>query len=163
MATILVVEDGTGKANANTYATEAELLQYADDRATTLAGNCNTLLIRAMDYIEQQSFKGEKNTKAQALQWPRINVWIDGFTVDNTEIPQLLKDAQLEAALAVDAGNNPMASIGRETKREKLEGLEVEYMDGARGDTFNRALETKLTRLLKTSGGGGMNASAWRA
>lgn len=161
MATI-IIEDGTGKTDSNSYASAAELATYAADRGVVLTGTDTILLIQAMDYIEQQPFKGEKNTKEQALQWPRINVWIDGFTVSNTEVPLLLKEAQLEAALATDAGNNPLSSIDRETKREKIDGLEVEYMSGARGDTFNRALETKLRKLLK-AGSGGMNAVAIRA
>lgn len=161
MATI-IVEDGTGKTDSNSYASAADLATYAADRGVTISGTDTILLIQAMDYIEQQPFKGEKNTKEQALLWPRINVWIDGFTVSNTEIPLLLKESQLEAALAVDAGNNPMGSIDRETKREKIDGLEVEYMSSARGDTFNRALETKLRKLLK-AGSGGMNAVAIRA
>lgn len=161
MATI-VIEDGTGKTNSNSYASAAQLATYAADRGVTITGTDTELLIAAMDYIELQPFKGDKGTKEQALVWPRYNVWIDGFAIDFDEIPIQLIESQLEAALATDAGVNPMASVGRETKREKLDGLEVEYMDGARGTTFNTALENKLRKLLKT-GTGGINAVAVRA
>lgn len=153
MATI-VIEDGSQVAGANSYVTEAELTTYATDRGLTLTGTPAVLLIQAMDYIEEQDFKGFKTSKEQPLQWPRYGVWIDGYDIASDVIPQLLKDCQMEAALATDAGNNPLSSVGREVKRQKLEGLEVEYMDGARFDTYNRALETKLQRLLKVGGSG---------
>jgi hypothetical protein len=161
MATI-VVEDGTGLANSNSYASEAQLATYAADRNVTVTGTASVLLITAMDYIEQQPFKGNKNTKEQALQWPRFSVWIDSYSIDSDEIPLLLLEAQMEAALAVDAGNNPSGTVDRATKREKLDTLEVEYMDGARDQEFNRALETKLRKLLRV-GTGGISAVTIRA
>jgi hypothetical protein len=161
MATI-VVEDGTGLANSNSYASEAQLATYAADRNVTVTGAADVLLVTAMDYIEQQPFKGNKNTKEQALQWPRFSVWIDSYSIDSDEIPLLLLEAQMEAALAVDAGNNPSGTVDRATKREKLDTLEVEYMDGARDQEFNRALETKLRKLLRV-GTGGISAVTIRA
>jgi hypothetical protein len=161
MATI-VVEDGTGLANSNSYASEAQLTTYAADRNVTVTGAAAVLLITAMDYIEQQPFRGNKNTKEQALQWPRFSVWIDSYSIDSDEIPLLLLEAQMEAALAVDIGNNPSGTVDRATKREKLDTLEVEYMDGARDQEFNRALETKLRKLLRV-GTGGISAVTIRA
>jgi hypothetical protein len=161
MATI-VVEDGTGLANSNSYASEAQLTTYAADRNVTVTGTAAVLLITAMDYVEQQLFKGTKNTKEQALQWPRFSVWVDSYSIDSDEIPFLLLEAQMEAALAVDIGNNPSGTVDRATKREKLDTLEVEYMDGARDQEFNRALETKLRKLIRV-GTGGISAVAIRA
>lgn len=161
MATI-VVEDGSGLLTSNSYASEAELTAYAADRGVTIAGINAELLILAMDYIEQQKFKGTKNTQPQALQWPRYGVVIDSYVIDSDDIPLLLKEAQMEAALATDAGNNPSGSVDRSTKRETLGPMTVEYMDGARDQTYNRALETKLTKLLRR-GSGGISAMAFRA
>lgn len=144
----IIVEDGTGIANSETYVTEQELADYAANRGITLTGVEAELLTTAMDYIESRPFKGGKNTAAQALQWPRNGVWVDGFRVDSASIPQLLKDAQMEAALATDAGNNPSGTVDRATKREKLEGLEVVYMDGAAATKTNRALNMKLSKLV---------------
>jgi len=160
----LVIEDGTGKTDSNTYASEAEFVAYAAARGVTVANNITDeqLLITAMDYIEQQPFKGFKNTKEQALQWPRSNVKIDGYYVDTDEIPLLLKEAQMENALGIDAGNNPLATEGRSTKREKVDVIEVEYMDGSRTSTYLVAAESKLSKLLK-SGSGGISVRAIRA
>jgi hypothetical protein len=38
---------------------------------------------------------------------------------------------QMEVSIAIDAGNDPSANVGRATKREKVGDIEVEYMDSA--------------------------------
>jgi len=160
MATI-TVETGTGSASSNSYISAADFETYASDRDITLNGDSAVLLITAMDYIEQQPFKGLKGTDAQALQWPRYGMSIDGYYVDNDEIPQLLKDALCEVAIGVDAGNNPLLTEDRATKKEKVGEIEVEYMDGARNSTYLKAAENKLQKLLK-AGSGGFSAVAIR-
>ena len=160
MATI-VVEDDTGLTNSNSYISETDFETYASDRGITLTGDSNVLLIQGMDYIEQQPFKGYKNSDTQALQWPRGGVSIDGYYVGTDEIPTLLKDALCEQAIGIDGGNNPLSVEERATKREKVGDIEVEYMDGARNTTYLAAAENKLTKLLK-SGSGGISTVAIR-
>jgi len=111
----LVIEDGTGKADAQSYASEAEIAAYALERGITVSGTDTELLIQAMDYIETKNFIGDKNTKEQALQWPRINAVTDGFYIDTDEIPLSLINSQIEVALSIDGGVNPMSSETRET------------------------------------------------
>lgn len=158
----IIVEDGTGKTNSNSYVSEAELATYMTDRGLTLTGTAATLLIQAMDYIESQPFKGVKGSDTQALQWPRWGVVIDGYAIDTDEIPTLLKESQMEATIGIDGGNNPLANVERATKMEKVGEIEVEYMDGARDSVYVTAAETKLKKLLKM-GSGGMSAVAIRA
>lgn len=164
MAT-LVQEDGTAKTNSNTYALEADLTTYASDRGITLTAADDPakaqLLIQAMDYIEEQPFKGNKGSDAQALQWPRWGVVVDGYYVDTDAIPDRLKEAQMEVAIGIDGGNNPLANEDRSTKKEKVGDIEVEYMDSARNYTYLKAAETKLQKLLRT-GSGGINTVAIR-
>ena len=161
MATI-VVETGSGSASANSYISEADFATYATDRGVTIAGTAAELLIQAMDYLEQQPFKGVKGSDAQALQWPRWGVAIDGYSVDSDEIPQLLIDAQCENAIGIDAGNNPLAAVTRATKSEKVGDIAVTYMDGAMDSTYLAAAESKLSKLLK-AGSSGINAVVIRA
>lgn len=158
----IIIEDGTQVAGANSYITEAELTTYATDRGVTIAGNNDELLIQAMDFIEQQSFKGYKYTDAQPLQWPRSDVYIDGYRVEVTEIPQLLKDALAETALAIDGANNPLNNIDRQTKREKVGEIEIEYMDNASSSTYVPKISNKLRKLI-TGGNGGNNIRVGRA
>ena len=82
------------------------------------------------------------------MQWPRYDVYIDGFTIDSNEIPTLLKDLQAEVALAVDAGNNPLSTVPRAVKKQKVDVIEIEYADNASPFVRNRkikALERKIT------------------
>lgn len=146
----LIIEDGTGKIDSQSYASEAVFAAYAAARGVTIAGTDTELLITAMDYLESKTFIGDKNTREQALQWPRINVVVDGWYVDSDEIPQLLIDAQCEIAISIDGGTNPLTNQDRSTKREKVGEIEVEYMDGARDSTYLMAAETKLKKLVRS-------------
>lgn len=147
MATI-VIEDGSQVAGANSYATEAELTTYATDRGVTISGTASVLLVQAMDYIESRNYQGFKASSTQPLVWPRYGVMVDGYQLASDEIPQLLKDAQLETAISIDSGDNPTATIGRTTKREKLGDLELEYADSASAGNTYRAINSKLSKLL---------------
>ena len=86
------------------YTTDDEYQEYAAARGYIISGNAIVQLQLALDWLELQSFKGEKTDPLQKLEWPR-----DG----NTEIPDKIVRAQLEAALVYNAGGNLMASIGK--------------------------------------------------
>jgi len=152
--TVIVVEDGTVVTGANSYVTEAELTAYATARNVTLTGATDELIVQAMDYIEGLSYIGVKSTSAQPLQFPRYNVVVDGYLIETATILQILKDGQMEAAIAVDAGNDPLANVTRQTKKEKVDVLEVEYMDNAVSNTIVKKISTKLRKLLVNSNGG---------
>lgn len=105
-----VVEDGTGIANANSYASVTEADSYFSDRGFTTWTGTNAekqgWLIQATDYIDSRfyaRFKGsvEFPDTPQALQFPRIG--ITGFT----GIPLTLKRAAFEYALRAKA--SPLA------------------------------------------------------
>jgi hypothetical protein len=147
MATI-IVETGAGLTNSNSYVSESDLATYASDRGITITGTAAVLIIQAMDYLESRQFLGTKSDIDQALQWPRFGVEVDAYYVDSDEIPTLLKQAEMEICIAIDGGVNPLANLGRETKREKVGDLEVEYAVGARPDTYLTAAEAKLRKLL---------------
>ena len=149
----LILEDGTGKADAQSYASEAELAAYALARGITVTGTDTELLITAMDYIESHNFIGYKYSSTQALLWPRDNVYIDGYYIDRDEIPTLLKEAHIESALSIDGGVNPLADIGRAVKSEKVDVIEVEYMDNASESTYISSINAKLDKLIKSRTG----------
>ncbi len=153
MATI-VVETGQGLANSNSYVSEAEVATYATDRGITLTASEDVLIIKAMDYLETLNYIGDKQTEAQALQWPRDNVYIDDFYIEPTTIPQELKNAQMSLCMSIDDGTDPMATIGRATKKEKVDVLEVEYMDNAASKAIVTSVNRMLSKLLKGGGVG---------
>ena len=86
------------------YTTDDEYQDYAAARGYIISGDPIVQLQLALDWLELQPFKGEKTDPLQALEWPR-----DG----NTDIPDKIVQAQLEAALVYNAGGNLMASIGK--------------------------------------------------
>ena len=151
---VIVVEDGTGLIISNSYVSAADLATYAADRGVTLSGTPAVLLIQAMDYIESLLFIGYKLTQTQALQWPRGDVYIDGYYESSDEIPQLLIDALCEFVIGIDGGVNPLANQGRETIREKIGEIEIEYSSGSRSETYLTAAHTKINKLVKSFGGG---------
>lgn len=154
MAATITVEDGTQVTGANSYVTTAELSTYADERGVTIsAAEQEDLLIEAMDYIESQSFKGYKLTETQALQWPRGDVLVDGYYIDTDEIPTLLKEAQMESALAIDAGNSPIANIERKKDRVVVGEIEVEYSSSSSSQVILQKVDLKLRKLIKNGGG----------
>ena len=150
----IVVENGTVVSGANSYVTEAELATYAADRGVTISGTASVLLIQAMDYLESLNYIGIKYSEDQPLQWPRDEVYIDGYYIERTTIPNELKNGQLAAALAIDAGNNPLSTVDRATKREKVDVIEVEYMDNAPAEAVVRTINAAMRKLLASSTGG---------
>lgn len=104
---MLIVEDGTGKENSNSYVD----VEYADayflDRGITKWADLQdkaVRLIRGTDFIDNVfKWKGKKKTQEQALHFPRINLLDDdGYTVEG--IPDRLKQAVCEASLMSNEG-----------------------------------------------------------
>lgn len=105
----LVVEDGTGLATAESYESVANADVFvakwygADtdwDGATT--GEKETALRKATRFIDGEYGRrwfGTRTNETQALDWPLEGVVdLDGFAIDNNEIPQAVKDAVCEMA-----------------------------------------------------------------
>lgn len=151
MATI-IVEDGSIVENANSYVTTNELQTYATDRGITLTNDLSELLIKASDYVESFSFKGIKYSATQSMQWPRSSVYIDSYLVDDDEIPQLLKNAQMATAVAIDEGNNPLATIIQNAKRKKVDTLEIEYFY-ATSTPIIKTIYIYLNKLIASGNG----------
>ena len=168
MATI-IVEDGSGVPNANSYVSVAELQQYADDRGIELVGDLSQLIINAMDYIESLNYKGVKKDKNQSLKWPRKYVIIDGYSgcgcsyFPDDEIPSLLKKALMATAVAVDQGNSPLAVVDRAVKREQVDVISVEYMDNASSSIIDPTINAALAPLLDGFGGSSLQFKVGKA
>ena len=150
------VEDGTNVAGANSYLSVGDADTYHDDRGNSLWAGADSVkeaaLIKATDYLSQRygaRWKYDKTNDSQALDWPR-----DGFSdVASNEIPQQLKDATALLALeALSTDLNPSLSRGGAVKREKVDVIEVEYMDGASSQTARPAIDGLLHSFISGSG-----------
>ena len=149
----IIVEDGSGVLGANSYINGAGLDAYGLARGISFVGDKDVLLTLAALYIEQLPFIGDKKTKAQPIQWPRYNATIDRFNILSTEIPQQLIDLQCEVAIAIGDGDDPLSTVGRAVKREKVDTIEVEYADNAAPFAYNRKIKALEKKLTTISGG----------
>ena len=118
------------------YTTDDEYQEYATARGYIISGDSIVQLQLALDWLELQPFKGEKTDPLQALEWPR-----DG----NTDIPDKIVQAQLEAALVYNAGGNLMASIGKMVTEKTVGPLTTKYAEGGP----QTIMYPKLTMLLR--------------
>jgi len=80
MALTLIKEDGTGKADANSYASVADGDSYHDGHlyaSAWIAASADqkaTALVMASRLIDAEyQFNGVRAVDSQALQWPRVN------------------------------------------------------------------------------------------
>lgn len=155
MAINLVVEDGTGKVDANTYITVEEARKYAEDRGVTLDADDDKVaanLILAVDYMESHtSYRGRVSNRLQALSFPRYGLMYRGQYLPNSVIPKKVKDAQAQLLLDIkESGALISASQQFALKRKKLEGLgEFEYAVGSNATYSAKASHTVYDSLMK--------------
>ena len=124
--TTLVVEDGTGKTDANSYCTVAYADTYhatytaSSDWSGATEANKIAALIKGTMYIDLkygQRWKGYKargygDEDEQALDWPQIgNYDADGWPYDEMTIPARIKQAACEAALRALLGDDLLGTV----------------------------------------------------
>ena len=148
----IIVEDGSGVPNANSYGDVAGLTAYAAARGVTIVGDPEVLLIKSMDVIEGESFRGYKSNSEQALSFPRYGITIDGVVFDSDEIPKQLVEGQYELCIIIDEGNDPLNNTNRVKSSVSVGPISVTYKDGS-DEVLTYRYTNKLKDLL-TSGGG---------
>lgn len=154
----IIVEDGTIVTGANSYVSEAEFQAYADARGETISGNLEQLLIKSMDYIESLEYIGWKAYSTQPMQWPRGGVRIDGYLIIPSTIPKELKNGQIETALSIDRGQDPMQDVDVPKQHVRVGDLEVTY-SGNRSTVLVQKISNALRKLLKGGAGGSFDVS----
>lgn len=162
----LIVEDGTGLADAESYISVAEADTYHSIRgnttwATLLVAEKEQALRRAMDYLSQaygDRWLGERHTLTQAQDWPRSGMRFRGRSLVTGEIPESLKNAVAELAWRAAAKVELLADVTPEDriKREKIGPLETEYEGNGLTRTKYHVIDA-LLRSFITSLGGGVN------
>ena len=134
MPITIIVEDGSGVANANSYVDVADARTYAANRGVTLSVDDDIVasqLIRACDYLEAQEcrYQGSRTSAAQALAWPRKDVELHCEAVPSNVIPVSLIAAQIQLAMAIHAGFDLQPTISPQdyVTREKVGPIETHY------------------------------------
>lgn len=145
----LVIENGTGLSNSESYVDVAYVDAYFLKRGNTewdSITNKESRIVLAMDFIENNyTYIGTKLLSTQSLSFPRL---IDGETV----LPPLsLKNSVCELALKANSGDL-LQDTGKTTIREKVGTLEVEY-DANQDDltSYNYVNKLLAPYLVSTS------------
>lgn len=159
----LIVEDGSGLQNANSYCDLDYALEYCTNKgyASWLSLSENeqkVFIIRGTEFIDNfYMWKGRKGKGSQALSFPRLDLYDDDHYLING-IPDKLKKACLEAAfLNSTSGADTLFTTKDENgaiKRQKVDSLEVEYFSNQQNETNQNAVDYTtiydiLNKLLK--------------
>ncbi len=172
----LIVEDGTGKVDAESFCSVDFADTYHANRNVAEADWFGLdppvkegLLRKATDYIQQQysdRWRGTRRTYAQALDWPRAYVLrseaniFDGPTSSNyywwneNEVPTPLKNAC--AVLAFKAQTAELSpDLDRRTTEETVGPITIKYADGSqeREAVEFPEIDAMLRRLLDDDDG----------
>lgn len=158
----LIVEDGTGVVDANSYNTLQELRDYATLRGVTLPTDAalTAFAVIATDYLESfgDRFVGTLTNVDQALSWPRSNVLkSDGSPFPTNSIPKALKFAQCQLCVEQNNGIVIMPSVdntGGFVIREKIDTIETMYSQKVVPSTqpYLPLVDSLLQSLLQNGG-----------
>ena len=146
---MFIVEDGTGLPNANSLASVQEFKDYYTLRNIDISTLTDTqiegFLVLGTDYIVQKyDFKGSKLKDTQSLPFPRV--------VNNETIfPTNVKYATILLAFKSQNGSL-LADSQQQVKKEKVDVLEVEYMDGSSSEVVYNDVLGYLKPYLSNAG-----------
>jgi len=161
----IIVEDGTGKGDANAYASvahgdayhEGHLYATAWTAATT--PNKEKALVMATRLIDSQyQFAGWKASTAQALQWPRASC-LDPDGEDDLPadaVPQAIRDATCELARELLVADRTAAPEGEGLKYDNTGTTQRGYDKNDTRPVIShvaQALLAKYGGLLKSRSG----------
>jgi len=162
----IVVEDGTGKADAVSYATVAQYKTYCDARGISYSGVTDAVieqsLVKATDAMTQMyssRWSGYRhNPTIQTLDFPRYLCEIKGRAamypvyVETTVVPTDVIHACI--VLAIESQSTTLIpNLEPAVIREKIDVIEVEYETNSLPYTQYRAVDLMLQPYL--NGGGG--------
>ena len=156
----MIVEDGTGKADANSYVS----VEFADDyfsaRGATEWASLGddakeAALVNATDYIDNVfQWLGKKEFDGQSLRFPRVGV-VDYDGTEISGIPNRLKQAVCDAALITSGGTElfEVAEQNGDVVSETITTLSFTYSkNGSRSTTSTTlydSINTKLRGLFR--------------
>lgn len=139
----IVVEEGAGLSNAESYCSVADADAYHAARGRTDWAALTTLqkessLRVATDYMERTfgtRWRGRVTSASQALSWPRVGAQRQGFPgfLSSNSVPDLVRNACAELALAssvIDLSSDLTSEASGAVIKEKVGPIEVTYAEG---------------------------------
>lgn len=168
---VFTVEDGTGLADANSYATVAFYRSYFADRGvdvtTETDGQIQGWLVQATDYIGTRwegRLKGWPISQTQALHFPAEGVYLGCHLQPTSPLPTALQKATVEYARLAKSGplyltpTTDASGLMLAGRREKVGPLEQEftYLGGVAYTVRKLPVPDRLMASLLTGSGGGL-------
>jgi hypothetical protein len=156
----LVVENGTGMSNAESYVSVADADAYhvAHTGSTTWAAASNTAkeiaLRRATSYVDEKwadQWKGSRMAFSQALRWPRVGALdLDGLLIPTAPIPVRLRNAVAEIAAEIIDGTDPDPTETNEgaTTSESISVGPISISESFSGSSSQQPKFTKAARMV---------------
>lgn len=154
---LLIVEDGTGKPDANTYVDLQTFLDFCTmydyaDVLTLEEEQQVAALLKAKDYVETFYYRGIPSVQDQALAFPRMECFPAGafLSIASDKIPDKIKRAQMSAAVlsAQDIDLQPTIQPGGFVVKEKVGPIETQYADGV-SNGMSTPVFTSVDSLLQ--------------
>lgn len=138
----LIIEDGSEVINANSFVTDLEYTTYATAKGLVVAATAELRevdLFAGMDYLasKESYLQGRRVSSTQAVLYPRIGVYIFGYSVASDAIPDNLKRSQMEAAAYSTSGTLLSNTEITNAQTEKLDTLSITYFKGGSTSTVN--------------------------
>lgn len=164
----LIVEDGTARADAESYISAADATTYHAARGNTawtaLSLSAKEQALRkATDYMVQVyslQWAGIRHTTTQALDWPRDNVLVlsMGASFGTIYYPNNIVPVEVQRACAELALRSLTAElapdVGRQVVRQKIDVIDTEYSTYAQPFTRYRAVDNTLAKFFGGSSAG---------
>ncbi len=151
----LIVEDGSGRADATAYADMPYADAYHGARgnaawaAAELAAR-QAALVKASDCLDAvYRFRGARLRESQALAWPRVGAADDGGTA-LAGVPEAVRRACVELALRALAEELlPDERRGGQVLSESLGPISATYAPGAPAGTVRRLVDGLLRQMVR--------------
>lgn len=151
----LIVEDGTGKPDAESYASVAMADLFHTSRGNAAWAALTTEqkeinLRKATDWLGERyatRWAGLRASTLQALDWPRAGVCVDRVVIASNALPAALIRATVELALKTTEGALTVDETAQ-VKSETVGPISTTYADGARQQTRFASVENTLEPLV---------------
>lgn len=151
----LIVEDGTGIVDANTYVSVDDHIAFCAMYGVTVEADAAQIaLITAMDYIASKDYQGTKEFDTNDLDFPRLHMRIKGQEITDLQSLAKIQRVQNEFGLAAAQGVNPLAIKDRVVQSESFGPFSKTYASGQATTATNPRLDIYLKPLLKNNKGG---------
>lgn len=124
---LVIVEDGTGRPDANSFVPLEKLVFYRNYYGFPLPSTENeqrALLLRAAATMNSMEWKGRKTRDTQAMAWPRRQCKVGMEILSETFVPFEIEWGQLRLAVELYAADNgfgiPEPAFGTEKDGERV-------------------------------------------